>query len=394
VRERAVIHLNVADFAVEVERQLDGRLRKRPVIIAPEAAARAAVYDMSEEAYREGVRKGMLLRQALRFCPGVQVLPPHFDRYERAMTALLKRALPFSPAVEAADRNGHLFMDVTGTGRLFGPPPDIARRIRKIIRSDMGLDPIWSVAGNKLVAKVATRLVKPSGEYIVRQGDEETFLKPLPLVLIPGIPADDLKQLGEFNLSLAGQVAELSLEHLHVIFGRRGLILYNAVRGIDGSPVVSACQNKPVIRLDHEFGNDTNRDRDVEGVLYGLVEKAGAELRGKRLAAGRFGVVLDYSDGKRAVRQASVRPPSADDFSLFAPARLALKRAWTRRVRVRHIQLICDRLGPPPAQLSLFVESRSEEKKRENLMAALDTIRSRFGADALRLGRTIPGSAA
>ena len=56
--ERSIIHLNVADFAVAVERAVDGRLRDRPVIIAPAGAARAAVYDMSEEAYRSGIRKG------------------------------------------------------------------------------------------------------------------------------------------------------------------------------------------------------------------------------------------------------------------------------------------------------------------------------------------------
>ncbi len=59
--DRAIIHLNVADFAVAVERTLDRRLEGRPVIIAPAGAVRAAVYDMSEEAYRAGVRKGMPL---------------------------------------------------------------------------------------------------------------------------------------------------------------------------------------------------------------------------------------------------------------------------------------------------------------------------------------------
>ncbi|MDJ0989083.1 MAG: hypothetical protein QNI85_03650, partial [Desulfobacterales bacterium] len=62
--DRAIIHLNVADFAVAVERSIDRRLCQRPLIVAPEAAARATVYDMSEEAYQAGVRKGMPLRRA------------------------------------------------------------------------------------------------------------------------------------------------------------------------------------------------------------------------------------------------------------------------------------------------------------------------------------------
>ena len=56
----------IADFAVAVERVVDRRLQGRPLIIAPEGSARAVVYDMSEEAYQQGVRKGMALRRARR----------------------------------------------------------------------------------------------------------------------------------------------------------------------------------------------------------------------------------------------------------------------------------------------------------------------------------------
>ena len=76
--DRSIIHLNVADFAVTVERVLDARLRERPVIVAPAGAARAAVYDMSEEAYRgylknrqgHGDTSGLAVLRELRATPG------------------------------------------------------------------------------------------------------------------------------------------------------------------------------------------------------------------------------------------------------------------------------------------------------------------------------------
>ena len=116
--DRSIIHLNVADFAVAVERTIDCRLRHRPVIVAPRGAARAAVYDMSEEAYQCGVCKGMPLRKAERLCRDARILPPHPDRYERAMGALCKQAFQYSPFVEPGEGDGHLFVDVTGTSRL------------------------------------------------------------------------------------------------------------------------------------------------------------------------------------------------------------------------------------------------------------------------------------
>ncbi|MGD2184609.1 MAG: hypothetical protein PVI71_00720 [Desulfobacterales bacterium] len=386
---RSIIHLNVADFAVAVERAVDQRLNERPVIIAPEGAARAAVYDMSNEAYLAGIRKGMALRRAVRLCKDVRILPPHPDRYELAMRDVLKRALPYSPLIETGEDDGHLFMDATGTSRLFGPPMDVAWRLRQQIKTDLGLDPIWSVAPNKLVAKVATRLVKPTGEYIVSGGEEESLLAPLPVSLVPGIEHNDQLRLREFNLTRAFQVSALSLEQLEVPFATRALSLYEAVRGIDPSPVLPVGQKPPKVIADHEFGNDTNNVHTLEGVLFGLVEQVGSRLRRRRRAARRVAVILDHSDGMRRARQVAARPATANDLTLFELARRTLQLAWIRRVRIRHMRLICGRLIFPPAQLELFAADQKKDDKRCGLIRAIDTVRHRFGHEAVRFGRTL-----
>ena len=386
---RSIVHLNVADFAVAVERAVDHRLNERPVIIAPEGAARAAVYDMSNEAYMAGIRKGMALRRAVRLCRDVQVLPPHPDRYELAMRDVLKRALPYSPLIETGEDDGHLFMDATGTSRLFGPPMDVAWRLRKQIKTDLGLDPIWSVAPNKLVAKAATRLVKPDGEYIVAAGEEESLLAPLPVNLVPGIEHNDQLRLREFNLTHAFQVSALSLEQLEIPFATRALSLYEAVRGIDPSPVLPVGQKPPKVIADHEFGNDTNNVHTLEGVLYGLVEQVGSQLRRRRRAARRIAIILDYSDGMRRARQVAARPATANDLTLFELARRTLQLAWVRRVRIRHMRLICDRLIFPPAQLELFAADQKANDNRSGLITAIDSIRHRFGNESIRMGRVL-----
>jgi DNA polymerase-4 len=368
---------------------LDGRLKHRPVIIAPEGSARAIVYDMSEEAYQFGVRKGMGLRRAIRLCEDARVLPPHPDRYERAMGALFKQALHYSPLIEPGEGDGHLFADVTGTSRLFGPPVDIAWRLHKQAKADLGLNPIWSVAPNKLVAKVATRLVKPSGEYIVGAGEEEMFLAPLAVNLVPGIERDDLYKLSEFNLTRISQVMALSLEDLRVPFGVRARFLYESVRGIDASPVLPTGQKRPGVSADHEFADDTNHVNVLEGRLYSMVEEVAKKLRRRRVAARNIKVMLDYSDGVRCVRQTLAEPATTNDLTLFEAARRTFMRAWTRRVRVRHMRLTCDRLIFPQAQVELFADERAKRGKRDLCIAAMDRIRDRFGHDAVRMGRTL-----
>lgn len=385
--ERAVIHLNVADFAVAVERTIDPGLCGRPVIIAPAGAARAAVYDMSQEAYLAGVRKRMALSTALRRCRGARVLSPRPERYAQAMSALLLQARPFSPFIEPGEDDGHLFMDITGTRRLLGTPIDVAWRLYRRVKAELGFSPIWSVAPNKLIAKVATRLVKPTGEYIVAEGEEAAFLAPLPLYLLPGLEPPELTQLQALNLTCSGQVAALTTEQLSVPFGNRAGFIHDTVHGIDLSPVRPMGEAPPRVVHAHTFDTDTNDTEMLLGALYVLTEKAGRALRDRRLAARRVGVFLDYADGVQRVRSAAVRPASANDITLFASARAAFDIARHRRVRIRRLQLACDRLTFPPAQLSLFAEDRDTRQKRTALVAALDTVRNRFGTAAIRFAR-------
>ena len=193
----------------------------------------------------------------------------------------------------------------------------------------------------------------------------------------------------EFNLTHAFQVAALSLEQLEIPFASRARLLYEAVRGIDSSPVLPVGQKPPQVIVDHEFGTDTNDVHTLESVLYRLVEQAGTRLRQRRRAARRIAVVVDYSDGMRRARQVAVRPATANDLTLFKLARRALHLAWIRRVRIRHLRLICDRLVFPPAQLELFAADQKTDQKRSGLISAIDSVRQRFGHQSIRFGRTL-----
>ncbi len=392
--EKAIVHLNVADFAVAVERLSQPGLHDRPVIVAPLGAARARVYDMSEEAFQAGVRKHMPLDLARRRCAGARIVAPRPHRYEQAMRELMSLALPFSPLVESEDDTGHVFVDLSGTRRLFGPARDVAWRMRREARGRLGLDPIWGLATGKMMAKAATRVVKPNGEHIVEPGSEAAFLRPLPLHLLPGLEAPDLAVLAQYNLRRVDQALAWRAEHFTAIFGKRGAEIYDLLRGRDETPVLPAGLKPPVVRLDHEFEDDTNDAGLVERRLFLLAERAGAALRRMGKAARRVAVALTYSDGARVIRQRSHALGTANDFLLYDLAGAALDMAWQRRVRLRHLRLICDRLVYPPAQLDLpFMLDPAELRsmRRDKLVGALDSIRVRHGFGAVRLGRAMEG---
>jgi DNA polymerase-4 len=263
----------------------------------------------------------------------------------------------------------------------------MAWRMQREARRHLGLDPIWAVAPNKLTAKAATRTVKPAGEAVVGTGEEADFLAPLPLALLPGVTPSDLARFRDFNLERVADAQALDAEQMDVAFGRRGRVFHELVRGVDPSPVAPLSRRPPRVATEYAFGDDTNDERVLDAVLYRLVETAGTELRERRMAARRIGIVLDHADGVRCVRQGSSSIGTADDPALYMLARSAFGLARCRRVRIRHMRLVCDRLVFPSGQMALFDDGG--ERRRARLGAALDAVRRRFGRDAVRVGRTL-----
>lgn len=384
----SIIHLNIADFAVAVERNITPGLRSQPLIVAPEGAPRAVVYDMSEEAFQDGVRKGMPLRKAIRLSRGATILPPCFNRYERAMKDLIKRALAYSPLIESGRDDGHLFIDATGTSRLFGPPVDVAWRLNREMKKDFCLDPVWSVASNKLVAKVATRIAKPVGEYIVASGDESAFLAPLPLRLIPGLSKNDLIRLREFNFFQVSQVRRLNMEQLAIVFQHRALLIYETIRGIDRTKILPVSDQQNLLQADYEFADDTNNTLSLKKALYILTECVCKQLRNHQMQGVAMKMVISYSDGLQRSAHIRISPPTSNDIRMFKKCIPLLYKAWTRRVRIRHICLRCEKTIRSQTQMELF-ENKGKPARQDKIISTMEAIRKKFGPHALTSGTTM-----
>lgn len=385
---RSIIHLNIADFAVAVESNIQPSLKGYPLVIAPLEAPRAVVYDMSDEAYKEGIRKGMALTRAKRINKKIKILPPSFNRYELVMKSLLRETFAFTPLIESGASDGHIFLDVTGSGRLFGPSVDVAFKLKKAFKKTFNFDPIWSVATNKLVAKVATRVVKPVGEYIVAPGDEKAFLAPLPIHLLPGLVKTDLTKLHEFNLFLISQARVLTLEQLKIPFHHRAPLIYDRIRGVDPSPVTVFCENHSIIRAGHEFANDTNNADLLKKALYLMVKKICKTLRNRKLTSAATKIILSYSDGLQSTSKQKISPSTSNDYTMFKKCVHILYRAWTRRVRIRHMRLICEKLCPHEIQTELFTAG-TKETKQSDLIPVMDEIRTKFGKNSINPALTL-----
>lgn len=379
-----LIHINVTAFPIGVERVVDPRLRERPVVVAL-SGARAVALAVSREAYLSGVKKGMLVLRAKKFCRGLTVIPPNEPLYRRAAQAVFELAANYSPLVEAW-RPGHLHLDLTGTRKLFGHPVDTGARIHRELKERLRLRSCVGVASNKLVSRVASRVIRPRGVCDVFHGGEAAFLSPLEVEVLPGVGDKTAERLADFNIQRVGELAVIPAEQMALAFGREGYRLHRSALGIDDSPVRPP-DRTPVLREEETLSDDANDDRVILGLLYLLTERAARRLRRLGQSARAVRLEIIYSDHLSAASEKKLPEPADLDRALFAAARELLEKTWTRRLRLRYLALALSDLSRGPRQKKLFGEEELERER--DLLAALDAVRQKYGEGAVRYGRTL-----
>jgi DNA polymerase IV len=407
---RSVLFVDPPAFCTTLEELVAPGLRTRPLVIAPPAADRATILALSAEARRAGLKPGMPIRTALQLCRDLIVLPPNPTLYARASRELHEILQLFAPTIEPRGY-GHAFLDLTGTGRLLGPPQDVAARIRREAQARLRLPLSVGIAANKLVSQAAIKAGRWEGSGsrhnealpLVPWGGERDFLAPHPLDVLPELGPGIRARLDDYQLELIGEVAAISESALCAVFGGQGRTLRARARGIDPRPVLSPEQQSE-FRVTHTFANDTNEHGILHPVLRLMSERLGSRLRRRTLIAGRLCLEATYADYTTVARAVRLKTAVLDG-ELWDAAKQAFALANTKRLAIRSLALTLDRLLEKEVQLELWggmmvsgvgalwaggkpLHSQEECSTRcpAALQQAVDRIRSRYGAGALGRG--------
>src|SRR3954453_18248037 len=348
---RTVLFIDPPAFCTTVEELAAPGLRTRPIVVAPPGADRAVVLALSAEARRAGVSRGMPVRQARKLCPDLVLLPPNPALYARASRALHQILRVYAPVIEPRGY-GHAFLDLSGTGRLFGPAIDVAERVRREVRERLRLPLSVGVAANKLGSQAATGVVKPEPLLEVPGGTEAGFLAPHSLDVLPDLHPRMRSRLGDYQLDLIGEVAAIPETALCAVFGGAGRTLRARARGIDPRPVLPP-EQQAEFHVAHALATDTNDLGVLHPLLRVLGERLGRRLRRSGLVARRLHLSLTYADHTAAARAVSLRA-AALDAELWDAARRAFTQANARRLAVRAVALTLEQLETAEEQLELW----------------------------------------
>ena len=387
---RQIVSFEVPTFSIALARLTDSRLRDRPVAVVPALTSRVVLQEVSSEAEREGLVAGMSVRDATRFCPGLQVLPfdpLHIRQANQQLFEIVARVAP----IWEPRRPGHWFLDLTGTTRLFGVAADTTARIQREVARQSGLATVAGVSNTKLVSRIAARQVAPSQLYEVRPGSEQAFLAPLPISALPGLhefPKSKFHvMLEDLNIMTVGDLAAITRQHLELIFGQQGLLLHNWAQGIDASPVLSPSRQK-CFEESFTLESDELDETRLLGLLFRLLERLCRRLRRQQQVCHGLALTLRYCDHVSARGQQMLSCGTQWEAELFAHVTALFHRSFRRRVRIRSLTLGVEYLASLDNQLSLFPETTSDRRPRL-VTLALDRLRDRFGEESIQFGRSL-----
>lgn len=384
-RTATVLHVDLDAFFVSMELLRRPELRGQPVVVAGGLGARGVVNTCSYEARAFGVRSAMPVSRARQLCPHAAYLESDYGYYSAASRTFHAILRDYTPLVEPAGAD-EAYLDVAGTGRLFGEPAEIAATIRRRIRDDIGITGSVGVSINKLVSKVASDAGKPDGLVVVPAGEEAAFLAPRPIRELPMVGPKTAATLAGLGVHTIGDLAALPVSVLEARFGKHGHELHLRSLGIYDAPVLDGRGEAKSVSRETTFGEDEPDGERLRGVLLGQAERVAADLRKQGKAARTVTLKLRFPPFETLTRSATSPRPLHLATELFEAASTLFERAWAENARrpVRLVGLGATNLQEGAHQLGL-----GETMEADDLARAVSGLRDRFGEAVIRRGAEV-----
>jgi DNA polymerase-4 len=372
--EATILHADLDAFYASVEQRDDPRLRGRPVIVGA-----GVVLAASYEAKAYGVRTAMGGAQARRLCPQAAVVAPRMSVYSEASKAVYEVFEQTTPLVEGLSID-EAFLDARGMERIFGSPVEIAARLRRVVREQVGLPITVGVARTKFLAKVASGVAKPNGLLVVPPDRELAFLHPLPVERLWGVGQVTAARLRALGIETVGEVARIAEPTLVSIVGRAlGRKLHALARGSDPR-VVRRGRRRRSMGAQRALGRKPRSWADLDAVVVGLVDRLGRRLRAARRSCRTVTLRLRFDDFSRAARSDTLGEATDHTRTILATVRGLLAAAMPMIER-RGLTLVGVTLSSleddGTVQLVLPFDRASA------IDAVIDDVRDRFGSAAI-----------
>ena len=381
----SIAHLDCDSFYASIEKREHPDLADKPLIIG--GGKRGVVSTACYIARIQGVRSAMPMFQALKICPDAVILKPRMSLYAKVSKDINQIMSELTPSVEPLSLD-EAFIDLAGTSILHGASPaEILAKLAKRIHSELGLTVSIGLSHNKFLAKIASDLDKPRGFSIIGKAETRNFLQDKPVKLIWGIGKTTQKLLAASGIRTFKDLMRWDREDLGQKFGKMGERLWYLGRGEDKRRVEARGFLKSVSN-ETTFIEDTSDIDLLYGHLWRMCEKVSSRMKAKGLIGRVVTLKLKTSAHTIITKRTTLREATQlADTIYFVSSNLM------RNMDLSHTYRL---LGVGVSDLCSVKEEDiysdlldTKAFKRGKAERASDSIRERFGPDAIIKGRAL-----
>lgn len=374
-----------------LERLADGDpvdLRAVPSIIGSDMEKRhGVVLAKSIPAKKYGVRTGEPVVSAMRKCPSLVMAPPDHALYARRSAELMAYLSDVCPDIEQVSVD-ECYMDFAPIADHYPSPRACADMLREGILKTFGFTVNIGISDRKVLAKMASDFKKPNLTHTLFVSEIKEKMWPLPVSSLYMCGKSSAATLRKLEILTIGDLACADPAILEAHLKSHGRLLWEYANGVDRSPVLSEPVKAKGIGNSITLSQDAVTTQAARTVLLSLAESVASRLRAEGQRALLEGIEIKYADFQTVSHQTTFSVPVDSDKVIYETACALFDEVWNH-APVRLLGIRTSRLVPvsEPTQLSLFDLQQPEiSEKQRRLDEAIDTIRRRFGTDAVVRG--------
>ncbi len=362
-------------------------LREIPAIIGGDTSTRHGIVlakSMAAKSY--GIQTGEPVVNAFRKCPNLVMAAPNHRKYQEYSQALMDYLSEICPDIEQVSID-ECYMNYTPIASRYASPEIAATTIKDAIYARFGFTVNIGISDRKVLAKMASDFQKPNLVHTLYSHEIESKLWPLPVSDLFTCGRSSAQTLQKLGIRTIGELARTDLSILESHLKSHGRTLHQFANGLDDSVVVTQQAKAKGVGNSTTLPKDLTLASEAYKVLLSLAESVGKRLRSTHQAAESVCTEIKYHNFRSVSHQMLLDAPTNSTDSIYRHACRLFDELWDgtpiRLLGVRTTKLSEE---DAPVQLNLFDYQAPVSEKHQRLDAALDSIRNRYGKDAIKRG--------
>ena len=392
--ERLIFHVDVnsAFLSWEAARRVKEGLpdlREIPSCIGGDPKSRRGiVVAKSIPAKKYGVTTGEPVSMALRKCPELVCVPGDFALFETCSRAFKKICASYAPVMESFSID-EVFLDMSGTQKIYPDPVKLACEIKDRIREELGFTVNIGIGTNKLLAKMASDFEKPDKVHTLFPAEIPTKMWPLPVRDLLFLGKASEQKLIKAGIKTIGEMARYPETEIQRLLGEKtGHQLYEYANGRDDSPVRAEREEAKGYSAETTTEEDIVTYEQAFSLLLAQCDVVAARMRKDGKKCSCVSVTYRMLDFRTRSHQKKLGNPTDVTEEIFVQVKNLLYECWQcQPLRLIGVALT-DLTSDDFRQMSLFENTENHEKQKK-VDGVVDDIRKRFGNGMIVRGSTM-----